>query len=449
MLLRTSRARPGGAGYGEQVRSGCEASTKGARSSASEQGVRRRPQSCRKRAGALVFARHTQFLCCLGSPSIVFHKPRWPLARGMASCHDEGAEWCGGGRCVGVELAGHKTGEWRCMCNSGWRSSYLSIEPSESEQPRCEIVTSVMHAFLLFMVICSALLLALQLQAIRSGHLGKCRGFLCAFASTVNFSIGVVGLMIPADEQLSPTASKLFFPVVSLGVIIYGVVAIAITIDKYLKVVRATAQGIMIGKDTRRNKVRSKLSPETLVVIVGCLAAWMACSIVWLTLLRNARACWALLFVLVGFSIATATLSSHRTISALDHELRKSEFEHQQRTKVLTNTLLMSSNIAMSNKLRRLRCKLARTHRSIIIPGFVTILMVFLFLGLVATAESTQRLDYSVQAWYVVYLGTLYGLISHRRAQRRARVSDSDISSFHAKPAPGSVALTQPSSVAT
>ena len=54
-----SRARPGGAGYGEQVRSGCEASTKGARSSASEQGVRRRPQSCRKRAGALVFARHT------------------------------------------------------------------------------------------------------------------------------------------------------------------------------------------------------------------------------------------------------------------------------------------------------------------------------------------------------------------------------------------------------
>jgi hypothetical protein len=151
-------------------------------------------------------------------------------------------------------------------------------------------------------------------------------------------------------------------------------------------------------------------------VVVGCLAAWMACSIVWLTLLRSARACWALLFVLVGFTVATATLSSHRTISALDHELRKTEFEHQNRTKVLTNTLLMSSRIAMSNKLRRLRGKLASTHRSIIIPGVVTLLIVFLFVGLLATAESTQQLVYSVQAWYVVYLGTLYGHISHRRA---------------------------------
>jgi hypothetical protein len=141
------------------------------------------------------------------------------------------------------------------LCNSGWRSSYLSIEPSESEQPRCEIVTSVMHAFLLFMVMCSALLLALQLQAMLRGHLDKRRGFWYAFASALNFSLGAVGLMVPADAQLSPTASKLFFPLVSLGVIIYGVVATVITIDKYLKVVRATAQGIMIGKDTRRNKI--------------------------------------------------------------------------------------------------------------------------------------------------------------------------------------------------
>jgi hypothetical protein len=368
----------------------------------------------------------------------------------MASCHDEAAEWCGRGRCVEVELAANKTGEWRCMCDRGWRSSYLSMGPSHSEPPTCEIKTSVIQAFLLFWVMCSALLLALQLHAVLRGRLEKRRGFSYAFACALNLSLGAVGLMVPADAQLSPEASKLFFPLVSLGVIVYGVLGTVMTIDKYLKVIRATAQGIMMGRDARRN-IRSTLSPETFGVIVGSLATWMAFSIVWLTLVRSARVCWALLFVLVGFTNIAALLSTHLTISALDHELRKSEFEQQNRTKVLTNTQLLNSSTATIRKLRRLRGKLARTHRSIIIPGVVTMLLVLLCLGLVATAESSERFDYSVQTWYVVYLGTLYGHISQWSAQRRARVDDSRISSFTAesKLAPGSMAGTVPGSVSS
>ncbi len=357
-------------------------------------------------------------------------------ARAMASCRGESAEWCGAGQCVEVREAGNETSGWRCDCDSGWRSTYLSIE---AEQPRCELQISVMRAFLVFWVIVSALLLAVQVQAVLSRRLDKRRGFVFAFSCALNLTMSVVGLLVPANARLSPRASKLFFPVVSLSVILYGVLGIIISIDKYLKVVRATAQGIMLGKRNKRYVLsQEKLSPETFVVILRVLTAWALCCVLWFALALSARSCWAVLFMLVGFAIGTSTLCSHRTISALDRELRKSESEQGDCGKADdTSVALRSSTAAMGNKMRRLRAKLARTHRSIIVPGLITIVVDILCVYLVAAADSMQRFEYSIQVWYAVYLGTLYGQIAHHRALRRARVDDSRLRSLVSMPRDG------------
>jgi hypothetical protein len=341
----------------------------------------------------------------------------------MATCRGESAEWCGAGRCVEMMGAGNETSGWRCKCDSGWRSSYLSID---AEQPRCELQISVVHAFLMFWVIVSALLLAVQVQPVLSGHLDKRRAGVFAFSCALNFAMGVAGLRVPADARLSPRASLLFFPAVSLSVIMYGVLGITIKIDKYLKVVRATAQGIMMGKKSKLS-IHKSLSPEIFAMVLSALAAWALCCVLWLGLALSARICWAVLFVLVGFCIGTSSLCTHYTISKLDRELRKSELEQGNFTNADgTSVAPTSSRAVLSNKMRRLRAKLARTHRSIIVPGLITLFIDLLCLCVVAAADGTQRFEYAVQAWYPVYLGTLYGQIAHQRALRRARVDDSN-----------------------
>ena len=347
----------------------------------------------------------------------------------VATCREESAEWCGAGRCVEMMGAGNQTSGWRCECDSGWRSSHLSID---AEEPRCELQISVVHAFLMFWVIASALLIAVQVKAVLSGHLDKRRAGVFAFSCALNFAMGIMGLRVPADARLSPRASKLFFPAVSLSVIMYGVLGVTITIDKYLKVVRATAQGIMLGKKGKGKRfIDNSLSPETLAVLLGVLSAWALCCVLWITLAPSARSCWAVFFFLVGFSIGTSSLCTHFTISALDRELRKSESEQGNRDKAEgTSMTPTSSSAVLANKMRRLQAKLARTHRSIIVPGVITLLIDVLCVCVVAAADSTQRFEYSIQAWYPVYLATLYGQIAHQRALRRARVDDSSASSF-------------------
>lgn len=326
----------------------------------------------------------------------------------MASCREDAAEWCGHGLCVEVEAAGDVASEWRCVCDSGWRSTYLSMQAPESEKPRCEIQIAVMEAFMVFLAGVSVLLLTIQVHAVWSGRLDKPRGFVLALSCVLNFCLAAVGLRVEGYDRVDPQTSRLYFPVAALAVTLYGVVATVMAIDKYLKVVRATAQGIKLVKDAKQSLTR-----ETQSVIAISLAAWAVSCVPWFAAETSNRERWAILFALAGLTNIASALMTHLTISALDRDLRKFETEENNRAG--------DGGAVMANKLRRLRAKLARTHRSIMLPAAITVLLILSCFCVAVTTESTQRFDYSIQVWYVVYLGTIYGHVSHQRAQRRTR----------------------------
>jgi hypothetical protein len=176
-------------------------------------------------------------------------------------------------------------------------------------------------------------------------------------------------------------------------------------VDKYLKAVRASAEKVR--PPSGASVLKEELSPLTKLVLFICFSAWLVCCVCWAVLPDDAATTRVTIMLLYLCIVASTTVcDAHISTAAV---LEGLDFAASQ---IDAPELLA--------KIGDLRSKVNRTRRTILVPGALLAGVTGSLLLMMMTplaSELTQRVDYLALTWVPIYVGNLYGHLSHWRAQ--------------------------------
>ena len=173
-------------------------------------------------------------------------------------------------------------------------------------------------------------------------------------------------------------------------------------VDKYIKAVRASASKTRHQQDNL-GVSEDRLSPLTKLVLSMTFGGWLLCCVVWALLPDNAATGRVMVMLAYLCIVASTTVCNvHMSTAAL---LRGLAFAESQ---IDVPELL--------TMIRGLRSKLARTRRTIIVPGTLLAAVTGALLIMTMTplaAELTHRVDYLALTWVPNYIANVVGHLSY------------------------------------